>query len=703
MVMATGDGGDDRQLQHAHWLYVGAFIDELARSGTRHIVFTPGSRSTPLVVMADAHPQLKLWSQIDERAAAFFALGLAKAVGEPAALICTSGSAAANFFPAVAEACHGRVPLIVLTADRPHELRDVGAPQAMNQMNLYGPHAKWFVEMAPSSADDGLMRYSRTMAARAAATAVAAPAGPVHLNFPFREPLLPLPPAAGSASASAWVAASGQPSGPLAGPGAPTPPAPATPPISPTPAAPPGPTAVTAFARSDGSPYITVDEGRRTVAADTLYALAVELAPITDGLIICGPQDDPGLAPAISRLARALGWPVLADPLSQVRCGPHDRQLIIDTYDAFLRDEEFAAAHRPTVVLRFGAMPTSKPVLLYLHRHDGCRQIVIDEGGWREPTGLASRLIQADPTAFGTALADALTSRRGGVQPQTAALSDWIRSWLAANHTARAAIAEHVLGDQARAGMPAAAGADDTGAGAAAGAVDAAAIGVGLAANFEGRVFLELAALLPADTRLFVGSSMPVRDLDTFFPAGPRPVHFMANRGLNGIDGVVSTALGVSAGLGGYGAVGAGVDATVASARANPSPLVLVIGDLSFYHDMNGLLAAKLHHLSATIILINNDGGGIFSFLPQAAAAEVDFEGLFGTPTGLDYRPAVEMYGGRFIPAPTWSAFQAGVRVGLATPGLTVVEVRTSRTDNVAQHQALWQAVSRALARRLLP
>lgn len=604
--------GGDAGIQHAHAQYVGAFIDELVRAGVAHLVYAPGSRSTPLVVMADRHPLLKLWSHIDERSAAFFALGLAKATGRPAAVLCTSGSAAANFFPAVVEAYHARVPLLVLTADRPHELRDVGAPQTMNQIHLYGQQVKWFAEMAPPDGDPAMIRYSRVTAARAVAVAMAAPAGPVHLNFPLREPLLPVPAGEGQAR---------------------------------------GPWANAVEARPPGEPYVAVAQGQRQLSNEETAALARELVSVERGLILCGPQEDLALAPAVARLAAVLGWPVLADPLSQVRCGPHHHPLILDFYDALLRDEVFAGEHAPEVVMRFGAMPTAKSILLYLQRHARCRQVVVDDGGWREPTHLAARLVQAEAVGLAQSLADAVAQVKGQPPADTAEQSPWTRSWLAANDVARTVISQMLEAPSE-------------------------------AADSEGRVFWELARLLPPNACLFAGSSMPVRDLDSFFPASQRPLRIMANRGLNGIDGVVSTALGASAAL----------------ARGEDNgPLLLVIGDLSFFHDMNGLLAAKLHGLDATIILINNDGGGIFSFLPQAQGAE-NFEALFGTPTGLDFRPAVSMYGGRFVDTTTWPQFRAAVQEGMAGQGLTVVQVRTSRQANVAQHHGIWQAVGRALA-----
>ena len=314
-------------MKHAENLFafVGAFVDELARAGVRNVCIAPGSRSTPLALMIARHPEIKVWLNLDERSNSFFALGMAKASRQPVAILCSSGTATANFFPAVVEARVGRVPLIVLTADRPPELRDVGAPQAIDQIRLYGAYPKWSVEVAHPEATPDLLRYARTLAGRAAGTALAEPAGPVHLNFPFREPLIPQPvddsPAEFVDAGSAW---SGRP---------------------------------------EGEPYVTVDRAVRMLDGAELDDLATDLSRFERGLIVCGPQFDPDLAVPVTRLGEALGFPVLADPLSLVRCGPHQRGVVIDSYDAFLRDSSLGEHLKPDLVLRFGAMPTSKPVL----------------------------------------------------------------------------------------------------------------------------------------------------------------------------------------------------------------------------------------------------------------------------------------------------------------------------------------------------
>jgi 2-succinyl-5-enolpyruvyl-6-hydroxy-3-cyclohexene-1-carboxylate synthase len=311
-------------------------------------------------------------------------------------------------------------------------------------------------------------------------------------------------------------------------------------------------------------------------------------------------------------------------------------------------------------VLRFGAMPVSKPLLLYLQRHRACRQILVDgDGGWNEPTLLASDVVHVDGRLLCTALVEKLSHtdhRANGekdlkTRPSAISVlsvaeksSGWAAAWCAAAAHTRMAIAEHMN------------------------AIDE---------LFEGKVFAELSALLPENAVLYAGNSMPIRDLDTFFSGGERAIRLLGNRGANGIDGVVSSALGASA--------------------AGLGPTVLVIGDLSFYHDSNGLLASKLHGLNATIILLNNDGGGIFSFLPQAADPE-HFETLFGTPHGLDFGPLAHMYGARYACVASWEAFRAAVRAGLQGDGLQIVEVPTDRDRNVALHRQFWPLVSETLA-----
>src|SRR6266699_3440863 len=307
------------------YVYVGAFVDELQRASVQNVVICPGSRSTPLALVFAAQAGMRIWMQVDERSAACFGLGMAKQLRQPVALLCTSGTAAANFMPAIVEAKLTHVPLLVLTADRPHELRDNGAPQSIDQNRLYGTYAKWFVELALPEATDAALRYIRTIAARAAASTQAIPAGPVHLNFPFRAPLTPEPipdQPLSQVTQRDLVAWQGRP---------------------------------------NNAPYVEVrDALPGAPTAITIAYMANLVHRARRGLIIVGPNDDPPLAEPLARVAQHLGYPILADPLSQLRCGDHDQSMVISSYDAFLRIESFIESARPELVLRFGAMPTSK-------------------------------------------------------------------------------------------------------------------------------------------------------------------------------------------------------------------------------------------------------------------------------------------------------------------------------------------------------
>lgn len=587
---------DSSAVQRAAHLHCQAFVDELLRSGVRHFCLCPGSRSTPLALTIARKDNARLWVHIDERSAAFFGLGIAKLLRQPVALLCTSGTAAANFLPGIVEAFYSNVPLIVLTADRPHELRDFGANQTIDQVRLYGGHVKWFVDLPEPEESTELVRYVRAIAARAAATAHASPAGPVHLNWPFREPLVPIA----------------------------------------------GFKAATQDERPDTRPYTSVVQGSHAPDADHLNRLHQLIASSRRGLIVCGPQDDPAFPDSVVRLARAIGYPILADPLSGVRCGPHDRSLVLDSYDAFLRNSALIERLSPDVVLRFGPIPTSKPLLQYLQHHRSCRQISINAAGWHDPGQIVSDQVRSEPRLF----CDQLLALHIASVPVEPAACEWAEQWRETNRLAGETISTRLAE---------------------------------IEELFEGKVFHLLADLLPEGAVLFAGNSMPVRDMDAFFPASNRDIRFLANRGAGGIDGVVSSALGA-------GAVSAG-------------PLVLVIGDLSFFHDSNGLLAARQYDLDATIILVNNDGGGIFSFLPQADQQE-HFETLFGTPHGLNPRSVAELYGASFEAVASWAEFQRAVQTSIGRKGLSIIEVATERSRNVELHRQIWRGVDEVLMRQ---
>ncbi|MCK6554707.1 2-succinyl-5-enolpyruvyl-6-hydroxy-3-cyclohexene-1-carboxylic-acid synthase [Candidatus Binatia bacterium] len=583
---------------------VAAFVDALARAGVTHACVAPGARSTPLTLCLAAHPHVRVWSHVDERSAAFFALGFAKRTRRPVALVCTSGTAAANFFPAIVEAAYARVPLVVVTADRPPELRDCGAPQTIDQVKLYGTLVKWFVEVGdPASGEP----YFRSIATRAAAVSAAVPPGPVHLNVPLREPLTP--PAEVLAAlrrpAEAKESGSGE----------------------------------AQHGRDGGNcchgPFAAAQD--RLPTHEAVAAAARLLHERRRGLVLCGPRDTlPGEAAAILRCAEVLGYPVLADPSANVGGGANDGR--VDAYDVVLRDARTVEPLRPDVVLRIGALPTSKALTLLLRDRWDCPHVVLDPlGTWDDPLRARGARVHADVAPTCLRLAEAM--HRGGDEPDPA----WRRLWMGAGARARASLA-------ARFGA--------------------------MNDLFEGKAVSVLAECLPGDACLYVGNSMPVRDVEAFWPLAGAPRRVLTNRGVNGIDGFVSSVLGAAA---------AGPDV----------PVIGLTGDLGFYHDLNGLLAARRAGVRATLIVFNNDGGGIFSYLPQAECG-ADFEELFLTPHGLDFRGAVEMYGCRFVRIASWDQFRSEVTASLTAPQTTVIEVPIDRIRSVALHRELFHEAGAA-------
>lgn len=559
-------------------LLLRAFADELARCGVRAACTSPGSRSSPLVLALVREQRLRCFSHIDERCAGFFALGAAKNSGRPVAVTCTSGTAAANLAPAVIEAYQARVPLVVLTADRPPELREIGAGQTIDQIELFGSAAKWFFEVGSHEATAERTRWMRALACRAVWTALEGRPGPVHLNFALREPLI----------APADLGADPQPG------------------------------------RDGGRPWVL----RSTPGEDAGAAgraLAVVARDAHRPIVVAG-RDEPGLG-AVAVACERLGWPLLADLLSGARRGG----AAIAHYDALLRVDAFADARRPDLVLRCGDLPTSKPLRAWLDGlGDGVTQLGFDpHGTWQDP-GASLQVVLTAGAAQTIAAAAAHTPT---------ADPDWLRGWREADDAAAAAV-DAVLGDGA------------------------------LSEPLTARA---LAAALPADATLFVASSMPVRDVEAFTAVRDDGPRVLCNRGANGIDGTVSSAFGAAA-------VSAG-------------PVVLLIGDVALAHDVGGLLAARRLGLAITIVLIDNDGGGIFEFLPIADARDV-FEEHVATPHGLDFAHAAALYACELVDVADVGGLRAALAGALAGDATTIVRVRSDRAANVALHRELAAAVA---------
>lgn len=554
-------------------------VDELVRGGVADVCLAPGSRSAPLALALAADERIRLHVVIDERSAGFLALGTARGARRPAAVACTSGTAAVNLYPAIMEAHHDRVPLLVLTADRPEELRHTGANQTIDQLRLYGDSVRWFCELGAPH-DPAQQRYWRSSVSRALAEATGSPSGPVHVNLAFRDPLVP---------------AVGEPIVPSGG-------------------------------RAGGRPW--TESGPATVlpAEPEVDALAAVLRGAERGVLLAGACDVDPAGPL--ELARRLAWPVLAEPSSQMRCGGN----AVSTYEALLRTP-FAAEHRPDVILRIGKIGLSRALGAW--SADGSEQILIDrDGAWLDPQRSLQHVVRADPAA----LCDLLLSR---IEP--AGRSAWLAQWAAAEGAARRAV-DDLLDAHDEPSEP--------------------------------RAARDLAASLPDGSTLVAGASMPVRDLDSFM--APRAgLRVTGNRGVNGIDGFVSTALGI--------------------ALSTDGPAAALCGDLSLLHDQNGLLSARREDVDCVFVVINNDGGGIFSFLEQAAH-QGSFERLFGTPHGIGLGALARVYGCEQVAIESARQLPVEVAARLGS-GVHLLEVRTERAANVALHRELWAAVAGAVAR----
>ena len=573
-------------------LWGSVLVETLFRLGLRHAVISPGSRSTPLTMAFARHTGIESVPVLDERSASFFALGLARQHHRPVVLLCTSGTAGANYFPAVIEAQESGVPLIVITADRPAEMRECCSGQTIDQQKLFGGHVNFYHELAVPGPTLPLLRYLRQTTAHAWDRAQWPFAGPVHLNAPFRDPLPPI--ADGSVRGMRRLINADQ----------------------------------FFSAQSVGAAHpAQVDVSERS---------GLELGVASRGLIVVGssqPADAAAYAGAIGRLSAALGWPVLADALSPLRQHAQLVPRLVTAYDTILRSKKLARALRPEHVLCVDGWPTSKVLR-----------------GWMTELDLPVFMLGTQPPN-----PDALHGRtrrlHGSVEELAAAVKPtvkagaWPTLWIRLEIAARRELDRRL---------------DRT------------------ATLFEGNAARLLQRVLPVGTPLHVANSMPVRDVEYFWGAGRRGLPVSFNRGANGIDGTLSTALGV--------------------AHRN-RPTVLLTGDLALLHDSNGFLLRPKFHGSLTVVLINNDGGGIFQHLP-VAEFNPPFEEFFATPQQVDFRKLCVAHGVQHLAVRSWAQF---VRLVTRLPqrGIRVLELRTDRNHDAAFRKKLFADVAAKLGAKL--
>jgi 2-succinyl-5-enolpyruvyl-6-hydroxy-3-cyclohexene-1-carboxylate synthase len=562
--------------RNTNTLWASVLTETLVRLGLKLAVVSPGSRSTPLTVALALHPDLEVIPVLDERSAGFLALGAAKRAGQPVVLVCTSGTAGANYYPAVIEAHESGVPLLLLTADRPPELRDCASGQTIDQQKLFGDFPNWYMELATPQADMGQLRYLRQTLVQAWQRSLHPDPGPVHLNCPFRDPLAPTPDATTTHLKDQITHQFFTFLSP-------------SPPSSPPPSLPPP-----------------------------------SLLPPPSSLLLIGPTHPPNAAEfcaAIATLSQKLHWPVLAEGLSPVRnfasLNPH----LITTYDAILRQSTWAEALVPDQVIQIGPLPTSKVLRQWLERTDPLRWVVGAPGRNLDPLHGRTLPLNMDVVTLAHQVERSLPA------------SDYLQRWLTLEQKTRQRL------DAAFSSM------DDL---------------------FEGKLPWQLAHTLPPGTPLMIANSMPVRDLEWFWPPSDRQIQPYFNRGANGIDGTLSTALGIAHGN---------------------QPAVLLTGDLAFLHDTNGLLSVPHLRGHLTILVVNNNGGGIFEMLP-IAQFEPPFETYFATPQTVDLPKLCAAYGVDYSLIESWPQFEALLST-LPPTGVRLLEVKSDRYTTTAYRKTL--------------
>ena len=601
--------------------YIAALVDEFYQLGVRHAVFSPGSRSTTMAMLFTEYEGFETYMNIDERSASFMALGIAKAYKEPTVLVCTSGSAVAHYLPAILEAQYSGVPLIVLSADRPHTLLHVGAPQTIDQQKIFGTAVNYYEELAVPQ-EDHYYTYPRQVARKAYMKAMDIKKGPVHINVPLFEPLVPeldrkhfeagrspykvFKPNYGDVFS--YQNRSNNTSNP-----------------------------------SNVSKASNVSYTKNTTDNNTNNSNRL-LAQYKKVLILAGPQIDVNEVESIHSFAENLQAPILADPLSNVRRWhktdaiddnhefninrsndtamtqkKHFSDVVISTYDAFLADKELWPVLKPDCVIQFGQIVVSKRVQQMVASWDNVEYIEINPTmDSMNPTGKTTIHMQASIDMF--------THLYAVKNESNAYLNRWQSIEAAGKAQLSTAIEEPSC--------------------------------------FEGRTIRELQQHIPDNSQVLVANSMTIRDFDYFWFSGESDAVLYGNRGVNGIDGTVSTALGLA---------------------TNGKSTYLVTGDLSLFHDLNGLAVAKTHNLNLTIILHNNDGGGIFEYLPQKGTKHFDY--LFSTSQGLDYSGAAKLYGCGYTKIINPDELSSVLAKVSTESGVHIIEIPTDREYSRQLHK----------------
>ncbi len=569
-------------------LWSSLLVEELLRNAIDYFCISPGSRSTPLTVAVARHPQARSIVCHDERGAAFHALGYARATGKPAVLLCTSGTAAANYYPALIEAAMDHVPMLILSADRPPELQETGANQTIRQSHLFGSYPKWYFEL-PCPTQSIVAAVVLTAIDQAIYQSLSCPAGPVHLNCAFREPLEPVAPTVAPDYLNLLA-------GWLGG----------------------------------ATPYTHYPLARPTPAPDAIDLIGRLVRDTKTGLAIVGRLTTAAERRAVERLLRRLQWPACADITSGLRLGDGP---VAHYFDQLLLSTAFRTHCRPTVLLHIGRQTVSKRLLQFISRLPSLEHYLViqDHPDRYDPLHRVTCHVETAIDLFCTALLERLESWTGTEQtqqlaPLSATVGAVVRAFVQADRPLDEIAVAHVLSEH-----------------------------------------------IPAEHGLWLASSMPIRDMDMYAsPVGP-PVRVGANRGASGIEGGIAAAAGFAVGL--------------------QRPVTLVSGDLSLLHDLNSLALLRKIQQPLIIVALNNDGGGIFSFLPIAAYDDV-FEEFFAAPHGLRFQAAAGLFGLDYAAPATVAEFVASYRAAVAAGHSCLIEVSTERRENHRLHQALQRCIA---------
>ncbi len=576
-------------------LWTETFVRELVSLGVKYVSISPGSRNTPLTLAFANNKKIKSFVHIDERSSGFFALGLAKASNTPVAVVCTSGTATVELYPAIVEAYQQRVPLIICTADRPPELINSGANQTINQNNLYKNHIRWFFDVGLPELTIPKLKELKSAAKKSFYYSTQESRGPVHLNFPFRKPFEPKT---------------------------------FTDEVN---------NDITNFAKTvlSKKEEIYLKDKKDFSKEKWFLKISGYIKKFEKGLIIVGPDNyNSKFIKNCQKLSEKLSYPILADGTSQLRFGSHSNKNIIANFDAFLRSDEFFQNHQPDIIIQFGRTVTSKGLDTFLENCNASRFMINEFGDWFDPSNKSIDSFACKPYIFCEELIKTIDAKK--IKRQNTV---WLQSFNRAEQITLELKKKIV--DQS---------------------------------NFpnEPRIINEIIQAVPDDCQIMISNSMPVRDFDYFADNVNKKIIVFNNRGASGIDGITSTALGIAA--------------------VGSKPTVLITGDLAFYYDLNGLLGAKKYSIPLIVILVNNNGGGIFEILPISSYGKV-FEKYFIAQHDLDFKYFVDAYRGNYKLIKSWNDFQVSFKAAFTKKNFSVLEIKTNAVESLKLRRQFWKAV----------